>query len=165
MSASFFLIKEQYFAERVHFEKTLDRGEFKKQARRIFVCLKIKTNGNIFYLPLRTRLGCAIRKYGRIGHAVPSVARPDAGIDYRYALVINDDSYVQELTTPNIPNSQYKLIVNNYTQIESEFSVYLAGYIKAANKNRIKFAPLYRESSLINFHKELGIHTLEKALV
>lgn len=45
----------------------------------------------------------------------------------------------------------------DYDLIQSEFEIYLRGYKKAAKKGRIEKEPLYRESSLINFHKELGI--------
>jgi len=37
-----------------------------------------------------------------------------------------------------------------------EFKVYINGFIKATKKKRVEKEPLYRESSLINFKKELG---------
>lgn len=39
---------------------------------------------------MRNNLGAEIRKFGRIGHAVPSEKRENAGLDYRYALIVND---------------------------------------------------------------------------
>lgn len=36
-----------------------------------------------------------MRKFGRIGHSVPSTKRKNAGLDYRYALIINDSRYVE----------------------------------------------------------------------
>ena len=43
---------------------------------------KEQSNGNKFYIPLRNNLGTEVRKFGRIGHAVPSKNRLSAGLDY-----------------------------------------------------------------------------------
>jgi len=44
---------------------------------------------------LRNNLGAEVKKYGRIGHSIPSDKRKDAGLDYRYALIVNDESYIE----------------------------------------------------------------------
>lgn len=93
---------------------------------------------------------------GRIGHAVPSAKRQNAGLDYRYALIINDDKYIELQTEMKIPNSQYKCKKNDLDSIQKEFEVYLRGYIKAVKKKRNEKEPLYRESSLINFISEIN---------
>ena len=99
-----------------------------------------------------------IRKYGRIGHSVPSEKRPNAGLDFRYALVINDDYYIESVTDRRITKRQFKTIEEEYRKISNEFTVYLNGYMKAARKGRADIIPLYRESSLVNYHTELGIN-------
>ncbi len=148
-------IKETYFKENVSFIKMLDTGNTDKQSKRTHICVMIEQNGNKFYVPLRNSLGEEVRKFGRIGHAVPSSKRENAGLDYRYALIVNDDSYIELQTEKKIPKSQYQKIKNDYEIIQREFSVYVNGFIKALKKARYEKEPLYRESSLINFKNEL----------
>ena len=150
-------IRERYFRERMHFVKMLDTGNTGKQSHRTHLCVKIALDGNKYYVPLRNHLGGEVRKFGRIGHAVPSASRTDAGLDYRYALIVNDEKYIELQTQRKIPESQYRRIKTDYEKIQKEFCIYLNGYIKAARKKRNEKEPLYRESSLINFHAELGL--------
>ncbi len=150
-------IKKNYFEAHQDFIKVLDVGNSGKQSKRTHLCIKIELNKNAFYIPLRNNLGAEIRKFGRIGHSVPSEKRKNAGLDFRYALIVNDPTYIELQTERKIPVSQYKRIQRDYNLIQSEFEVYLRGYNKAAKKGRIEKEPLYRESSLINFHKELGL--------
>ncbi|MCI8855147.1 MAG: hypothetical protein HFH26_01210 [Clostridiaceae bacterium] len=150
-------IKEQFFIEHPHFQKMLDTSNTSKQSKRTHICIKIEMDSNIFYVPLRNNLGDAVRKFGRIGHSIPSKSRPNAGLDFRYALIINDSKYIEPHITQKLPNSQYKAISCAYHTIMQEFSVYLRGYKKAAAKGRADKEPLYRESSLVNFHKELQL--------
>ena len=149
-------IRESYFKKNADFVKMLDSGNTNKQSKRTHVCVMIEVNSNKFYVPLRNNLGDEVRKFGRIGHAVPSDKRKDAGLDYRYALVVNDESYIEMQTEKKIPESQYRKIKNDYDTIKAEFTVYVNGYIKAAKKKRVEKEPLYRESCLINFNVELG---------
>lgn len=135
----------------------LDSGNISKQSKRTHLYVLIELNANKFYIPLRNNLGDEVRKFGRIGHAVPSDKRRSAGLDYRYALIVDEDAYIELQTDKRIPESQYRKIKNEYDVIKAEFAVYLNGYLKAARKKRIEKEPLYRESSLINFNRELGL--------
>ncbi len=157
MEPKLFYIRESYFTDNSTFKKMLDTGNYSKQSKRTHLCMLIESNSNNFYIPLRNNLGDDMRKYGRIGHHVPSEKRKDAGLDFRYTLIVNDDKYIEFQTQSKIPNSQLRKIKNDYEIIQNEFSVYLNGFIKAAKKGRIEKEPLYRESSLINFLSELGI--------
>ncbi|MBD5454456.1 MAG: hypothetical protein HDR30_09110 [Lachnospiraceae bacterium] len=150
-------VKKSYFEEHQDFIKVLDVGNVNKQSKRTHLCIKIELDENSFYIPLRNNLGAEIRKFGRIGHSVPSEKRKNAGLDFRYVLIVNNPIYIEVQTERKIPASQYKCIQRDYNLIRAEFEIYLRGYRKAAQKNRIEKEPLYRESSLINFHKELGI--------
>lgn len=150
-------IKEQYFIDNAHFVKMLDSGNTNKQSHRTHLCVKITSNGNSFYIPLRNNLGADVRKFGRIGHSVPANGRPNAGLDYRYALIVNDSNYIEIPAIQRIPNRQYQKILTDITAIETEFEQYVSGFIKTAKKNRIGREALYRESSLINYLEELGI--------
>ena len=150
-------IKEEYFKKNASFVKVLDAGNADKQSKRTHLCVLIELNNNKFYVPLRNNLGDEIRKFGRIGHSVPSNKRKDAGLDYRYTLIVNDEDYIELQTEKKIPESQYRKIQNEYEMISEEFKVYLYGFVKAAKKKRVEKEPLYRESSLINFENELEL--------
>ena len=91
----------------------------------------------------------------RFSPGKPSDKRKDAGLDYRYALIVNDESYIELQTEKKIPESQYRKIKSDYDTIKAEFTIYVNGYVKAAKKNRVEKEPLYRESCLVNFKKEL----------
>lgn len=150
-------IRKSFFEKNVDFVKMLDSGNINKQSKRTHLCVMIELNTNKFYIPLRNNLGEEVRKFGRIGHSIPSDKRKNAGLDYRYALIVNDESYIELQTEKKIPESQYRKIENDYDVIKTEFTVYVNGYTKAARKKRVEKEPLYRESSLVNFKKELGI--------
>ena len=150
-------IKTEYFSAHSDLVKVLDPGDVDKQSKRTYVFVKVDLDCNSFYLPLRNNLGNEIRPYGRIGHSVPSEKRPNAGLDYRYALIVNDTSYIEPHTSQKLPDTQYKIITDDYNKIVMEFSVYLRRYKKTAMKHRVDREPLFRESSLANFHEDLGI--------
>lgn len=147
-------IRESYFLDHPDYQKMLDPGNTSKQSKRTHLCVRVTIDNNCYYIPLRNNLGDEVRKFGRIGHATPSAKRRNAGLDYRYALMINDEKYIELQTEMKIPNSQYKRIKNDLGAIQKEFETYLRGYIKAVKKNRNEKEPLYRESSLINFISE-----------
>jgi len=151
MSVQEYFIKSQYFVDNASFVKMLDPGNIAKQAQRAYICVKVSLDGNDYYIPLRNHLGDAERLFGRIGHAVPSHKRPKAGLDYRYALIVNDANQIETPLAPTIPNSQSTILTNDYSDIEKEFATYLNGFKKALRKNRVSREPLYKESSLINF--------------
>lgn len=159
MSITCCFIREQFFIDNAHFVKILDPGNTVKQSRRTHLCIEITANSNTFYIPLRNNLGADVRKYGRIGHALPSNGRPDAGLDYRYALIVNDPKYIEIPTAQRIPNSQYQKLLSDFPVIQAEFEQYIAGFIRASKKNRISREPLYRESSLVNFRNELSLQS------
>lgn len=157
MEITLCFIRAAYFKERLGFIKLLDIGNTDKQSKRTHLCVKIDIHDNSYYVPLRNNLGADVRKFGRIGHAIPSEKRKNAGLDYRYALIVNDCSYIELQEIKKIPDSQYRKIIRDYDIIVREFSMYVKGYVKAAKKNRHIKEPLYRESSLINFFGELGV--------
>lgn len=148
-------IKEQYFLEHPRLLKMLDPGNTQKQSKRSYICVRVVYESQPWYLPLRNNLGDAVRKFGRIGHSVPSASRPNAGIDYRHALLIRDTKYIEIQNPIKLPASQYNRICADYDTIQSEFELYLKGFVKAVLKDRVSREPLYREASLINFADEL----------
>lgn len=150
-------IKESYFKEHSKYVKILDPGNTDKQSKRSYLFIKVAYDGNKLYVPLRKKLGSAERKYGKIGYNLPTESMPEAGLDYRYILIVNEEKYIERPDNLRIPRSQYKKIEMDYPRIEREVIAYVKGYVKKAKKNRIEKEPKYRESSLRNFHCELKI--------
>ena len=151
MKVQYCFIRESYFTEHSDFINMLDVGQTKKQSSRVHLCVFVEDDKNRYAIPLRNNLGDAVRKFGRIGHAVPSETRKKAGLDYRYALIVNDDKYIEVPNERKIPRSQARKIESEYDAIRIEFLQYLKGYKKAAKKKRVQREPLYRVSSLQNF--------------
>lgn len=149
-------IKEKFFEDNSNFVKMLDAGNTVKQSRRSHLCVMVEKDGNNFYIPLRNNLGEDVRKFGRIGHSIPSKKRQNAGLDYRYAIIVNNLDYLEIKEEKKIPEAQYRKIKNDYDDIVKEFTTYVNGYKKAVKKHRNDKEPLYKESSLINFMEELG---------
>ncbi len=154
-------ITEQYYIDNTTLVKILDIDDSSKHNVRTHICLDIQFNGNSILIPLRKNLGEPNRKFGKIGFSVPSLSKQKAGLDYRYMMIINNANYIR-FDTPKISNSQIKIIENNYETIEKEVIEYIESYIRVAKKGRVDRTARFRESSLINFHKELNIISTNK---
>lgn len=150
-------IKEEYFILHSQYVKILDAGHTQKQSKRSYLYMKIKYEGNNLFIPLSRNLGKAERVFGKIGYSVPNASRPNAGLDYRYILVVNDEKYIERPDSLRIPVSQYRTICDNYDKIEKEALAYVNGYVRTAVKDRTDKEAKYRESSLLNFHDELKV--------
>lgn len=149
-------ITEEYYADHPGLEKILDIDDATKHNIRTHVCLNVKYNDNNILIPLRKNLGVAERKFGKIGYSVPSKSKPQAGLDYRYIMVINDKKYLR-YDEPKISKKQINTIKDNYDTIEKEALEYVKSYIRTANKGRVDKTARFRESSLTNFDEELGV--------
>ncbi|MBO5082045.1 MAG: hypothetical protein J6C06_05505 [Lachnospiraceae bacterium] len=152
----FCYIIEQYYIDHPDLIKILDVDDVTKHNTRTHLCLTIKYKNNNILIPLRKNLGPAKRKFGTVGYPVPSASKPEAGLDYRYIMIINDTNYLR-FDIPRISNKQISIIKDNYTTIEKEAIDYINSYTRVANKGRINLNARFRESSLINFHNELEI--------
>lgn len=157
-------ITEQYYKDNPHLKKILDVDDSTKYNIRTHICLSVKFKHNNVLIPLRKNLGEPDRKFGKIGYPVPSASKPNAGLDYRYIMIINELKYLR-FDTPRISNRQISIIQNNYDTIEREAIEYINSYIRVANKGRVDMNARFRESSLINFHKELGVIYNEDVMV
>lgn len=149
-------INENFYVDYPNLQKILDINDSVKQNIRTHMCLNIKFNGHNVLIPLRKNLGDPDRRFGKIGYAVPSESKPKAGLDYRHIMIITKSKYIT-FDTPKISRRQLRTIESNYSVIEREACEYIRSYIRVANKGRIERTARFRDSSLINFHKELHI--------
>jgi protein AbiQ len=154
MALNFVFITNDYFCDKKAFVEMLDPNDAEKQSSRFYLYIAVKYNDNYFYVPLRKRVDLNI---GNIGYSVPSSTKPRAGLDYRKALIINDEKYIKKLEYVDLSSSQMKKITTEIIAIEKSFARYVAGYVKAVIKKREKIDRLYKFSTLHNFHHELGL--------
>lgn len=153
-------IQEDFFKDNAYFIEMLDPKNLKKQTNRGYMFLNFTYENNEIFIPLRSNLP-DFSKFGKIGFRVPSKSKPNAGLDYRKMLIINDKSYILFPQNGCIPKSQITVINSNYEKIKKEVINYISGYIKSVLKNRHKKDKKFMYSTLHNFHEELGINTLE----
>lgn len=155
-----FIIKK-YFKNNKHFVEMLDPYNLTKQSNRKYIFLEFKYKENNLLVPLRSEMP-DISKLGQVGYKVPSEYKPNAGLDYRKILIINDDNYIEEPKYIKIPKSQVRIIEANYNTIEKQVIAYVDGYIRTVKKNRHLKDKKFCYSTLHNFHKELGINKTEE---
>ncbi|MCI6165972.1 MAG: hypothetical protein MR675_12420 [Lachnospira sp.] len=153
-------ILEAYYKDHPGLKQILDVNDSSKHNIRTHLCLNVEYNGQHVLIPLRKSMGEANRKFGKIGFSVPSQLKPDAGLDYRYIMIIEEEKYIR-YDAPRIPTSQQKIIADNYDTIEREALEYIKSYSKVAKKSRVDKTARFRASSLINFDKELKISQTE----
>lgn len=156
---NFVFVKEKYFKENMSFVEMLDPYDLKKQTSRQYLYVTVKYMGNNILVPLRRNTG----KNLKIFYPVPSQTRPNAGLDYRKMLIVNNMEYIEIPSSQRLADSQKKIISDNYETIEKAVIKYIDGYIKSANKNREHKDFEYSFSTLHNFHAELGIVKSESA--
>lgn len=126
-------IREEYFKKNNHLVEILDPGDLQKQTQRQYIFLGFKYNENTLLVPLRTEMP-DMSKIGQVGYMVPSEEKPNAGLDYRKILIVNDDTYIENPPYWKIPSSQVKIIDTNYDTIKNQVIAYVDGYIKSAKK-------------------------------
>lgn len=163
-TVSYCYILESFYEDYPNLVQILDIGDSSKHNIRTHICLQINYDGNNILIPLRKSLGDPIRKFGKIGFPVPSNSKPNAGLDYRYIMIINDSKYIR-FDSPRIPIPQQRIIENNYNTIEKEALEYITSYIRVAQKRRIQKTARFRASSLVNFHNLLGLSEYNKCAI
>lgn len=151
-------IKESYFQQNTHFVEMLDPNSIEDQTKRKYIFLNFKYKNNTLLVPLRTEMP-DLSEIGQVGYMVPSKKKPNAGLDYRKTLIVNNSDYLEISSHPDrkIPASQVKIINGNYSAIKNGLIAYVDGYVKSAKKNRHLLDKKFRFSTLHNFHNELGI--------
>lgn len=156
-------VKENYYNTYPDLKNTIDAHDPVKRLNRKFLFLKIFYEGNTLLVAIRNDTTTHYR-WGVVGFDIPSKSRPRAAIDYRKLLIINDSSFIAPIPHYSISRSQQRIIEDNFEKIKKEIKKYINDYITAVKKNRLKGKltgsnSRYSDSTLVNFHKELGLIT------
>ena len=112
--SNFVFIKEDFFKENSGFEEMLDPFDLEKQTARQYLYVNVKYNDNNILVPLRRNIGKSPKLY----YPVPSKTRPNAGLDYRKMLIVNNEDYIEIPSGQRLAESQTKIISDNYDTIE-----------------------------------------------
>ncbi len=162
MAIRLYFIRKIFYQEHQDCPHILDINDPSKQGRRTHVCLDVLYDHNHYLIPLREHLFNPLRPYGRIGHAVPSPKYPNAGLDYRNTLVIQDRKYLYVQKPVVISRVQFSRIVKDFAKIRDEFIMYLDGFKKEYKRGHIMLSPLYKDSSLLYFLDELKLNKIKQ---
>ncbi|GLI90637.1 type III toxin-antitoxin system TenpIN family toxin [Bacillus subtilis] len=149
MKWTYYWLKEDYFSKNNSFDEMLDPGNLSKQGKRPYFYLKVAYRGNHFVIPFRSHVNHSW------GYHFDQTNKKGAGLDYTKSLIVNDSSYLGK--TPIIPKHQHKIIKNNINIIERQFKKYVDGYIRVAIQEKESSVQQFKNSTLQNFHNELGI--------
>lgn len=156
ITINYVFIKASYFQDHPNLIELIDPiTNTAKLSRRTHLHIELTYDGYTVYVPMRNFINLA--KYGKIGFPLPSASRPNAGLDYRKMLLINDRKYIQKLIHIKMARSQINAIEKNYTLIQKEVEDYIKGYITAYNNGHIEKSKKYRYATLKNFNHILGL--------
>lgn len=140
-------------------EEVLDKSKGQSdRENRVYVCLKLEWEDNTFLIPLRRDIKSMPTHplFQKACYPVPSTKKPNAGLDFRKIIVVNDES-LYRIEEAKISSKQRDTIQDNFDEIKKKAISYIEGFKKAAKKNRQKREALYKYSALNNFLDELGV--------
>lgn len=143
-------ISDSYFEDFPHLMEIMETDN------RVYLGIILKMDKNNYFIPLRSRAP-KDPVYRKSIYPIPSNTRPDAGLDMRKALIVNDPKYITVISNPKIANKQMKKINNDISTIENMFEIYVRGYKRAFRKDRIERELPFKYSTLKNYHVELGL--------
>ncbi|WP_322907865.1 type III toxin-antitoxin system ToxN/AbiQ family toxin [Paenibacillus campi] len=151
-------LNDSFFSQQLD-DQVLDKTKNKKDREsRVYVCIKIEDEHNTYLIPLRSEVPIHDRNLKKTFYHVPSTKRPNAGLDFRKIVIVNDPS-LYRVEEAQISHKQKKMIHENFNEIKKLAFNYIKGFKKSAKKNRHKRDYEYSFSSLSNFLNELGVQT------
>lgn len=153
-------LTDQFYEENGHLERVMDKRkdetEYFKKDRGYGVIL-IEAYGHRFGIPLRSNMTHKFCFSTKITPNPETGRTQRKGLDYTKAVILNDGDYVTERSF-KIPADEFDKINDSQEMIRSQFKKFIEKYIKAVEKNdQNVLTRNYRDSTLINYHKELGI--------
>ena len=141
--------------EALDFDMTL--GAWSQRKVRGHGVVQISFNNLTFAIPVRSTIkhsASLILEVDRTRHDVKGM-----GLDYSKALLIKKESHISSNVFVLKSKSAGKKLVSKENHITSQFTKYVKKYISAIKKSdaRVLNSLEYRFTTLINYHKELGI--------
>lgn len=147
---NYLTLNKMYFDDHSNFRNMLDPNNRMKQIKRPYAFLKIVVDDISFLIPLRSNLNHPN------GFKIPSSLKTKAGLDYSHALVYPQEKYILN-NRVIISNEQYNMVKKNQDIIKKEFRNYIREYKKAVERGYVNKMGKFKNSTLVNFNKELGV--------
>jgi protein AbiQ len=153
-------LTDEFYEENTHLERILDKEKdsmvFTDKGRGYGVIV-VEKFGKKFGIPLRSNMThkyCFSTKITRDEEKKKTFRK---GLDYTKAVILEKDSYISTRSF-KIPAEEFDKINDTQHMIETQFGKFIDDYIKAyKNKSQKILDTKYRDSTLINYHKELGL--------
>lgn len=143
-----------FYTENTHLKNAMDNydGNWDRSKTRGYGIVVIKVNNLTFAIPLRSNVN---RKASYITKRNKERSK---GLDYSKALLIKKNSYIFDEPFI-IPDDEKKKLQSKGSHIRTSFEKYVKDYIKAvqAADNNILGDFKYSNTTLINYHEELGL--------
>ncbi len=152
------IISEDYFKDNNLIESLKNKSE-----KRPYLYMHVKYNDNNLFIPFRTSLnekGNLDKIINHISYDVSYDEKPHAKLDFSKMLIMNDINLIKSDVFIN--RTQYNKVKSNIDEIEEKAINYIQSYIKAYNKGRTHIDNKYKKSTLINYHKELGLTKIDE---
>jgi protein AbiQ len=149
-------LDHSFYAANTHIHNALDNhnGCWDTDNPRGYGVVLLKAHGLKFGIPLRSNITHA--------GAYPTVThnKGKGGLDYSKALLIEKPEYISSEIF-RIPHFQNKRLKGRVIHISIEFKKYVNRYELARKKKdaNILNMPEYRFTTLVHYHKQLGIET------
>ena len=150
-----------FYADNPKVEQALDfdmeSGAWLKSKVRRHGVVQISFSNLTFAIPVKSFIkhsASLILQVDRTGNDVKGM-----GLDYSKALLIKKESHVSSSVFVLTSKSAGKKLVGKEGHVTSQFTKYVEKYISAIKKSdtRILNSREYRFTTLINYHKELGL--------
>jgi protein AbiQ len=119
--------------------------------------VKITINGLTFAIPVRSHVTHNASLILEVNRKVKHIK--GMGLDYSKALLIKDESYISDEVFVLRTKEAGKKLLDKEAHLTKMFNSYVEKYITAFNKKdqNILRSPEYIETTLVNYHEELGI--------
>lgn len=147
----------EFYKDHQHIKQALDNydNHWNEYKQRGYGVVLFQHEKLIFGIPIRTS----------INHSASFITEQSArnnirgkGLDFSKALLIPNRDYISQ-DSFIIPKKEFVIIQKNERKIVNKFVKYIQKYAQAIIKldGNVLSSPEYRHTTLINYHKELGI--------
>ena len=132
--------------------------ELLRKPQRPYTCLLVETHYDYYVgIPFRSDIKHSnAYKFNAAGSS-----RQNPGLDYTKIVIIQDDDYIDSQTPAVVDQNEYNELMKNLNRIVNESVKYVETYVNHMKGTRIihprEYSRRYAYSTLMYFHKELGI--------
>lgn len=147
-------LTKAFYDENENLIQALDGGWSESAKVRGYGIVLVSIHSLVFGIPLRSHIKHKQAFFTDVTQDPTLEARK--GLDFSKAVLIGDSRYL-DTSSFKIPVKEFDRIQDNHQHIVEKFTKYINKYIKAVKKSDRFVLPIYRFSTLQNYHVELGL--------